>query len=325
MRAGPASAGAVPGPASYGRGGTEPTVTDAHVVLGHLQPDRLLAGRLRLDAEAARRAFDPVASALGVGGDDVAAAGIAAVEAQMAKAIRVVTVERGRDPRDLTLVAFGGAGPMHATALAASLEIATVLIPRSAGALSALGLLATPLAADAALTRPMRDPDPAEVAAVLAELSERAWDLVVRQGAEPASVQHRIDCRYVGQSHEVPVAVTASPDLSRVASDFATAHRARYGWEAHGDPVELVTFRVRATGPDPGLRLPEVPPGSGASPVPASAGESGVPAYLRADLGAGDRFAGPCLVWGDDATVVVDDGWEAEVDRHGSVLLRMAP
>ncbi|HEX9315844.1 MAG TPA: hydantoinase/oxoprolinase family protein [Actinomycetota bacterium] len=325
LRAGPASAGAVPGPASYGRGGTEPTVTDAHVVLGHLRPDRLLAGHLRLDAEAARRAFDPLASALGVGGDDVAAAGIAAVEAQMAKAIRVVTVERGRDPRDLTLVAFGGAGPMHATALAASLEIATVLVPRSAGALSALGLLATPLAADAALTRPMRGPDPEDVAAVLAELSERAWDLLVRQGAEPASVHHRIDCRYVGQAHEVPVAVTASPDLSQVAADFAIAHRARYGWEARGDPVELVTFRVRATGPEPGLRLPEVPPGRGAPPVPAPPGGSGVPAYLRADLGAGDRFAGPCLVWGDDATVVVDDGWEAEVDRHGSILLRLAP
>ena len=230
LRAGPASAGAVPGPACYGRGGTEPTVTDAHVVLGHLRPDRLLAGSLRLDAEAARRAFDPLASALGVGGEEVAAAGIAAVEAQMAKAIRVVTVERGRDPRDLTLVAFGGAGPMHATALAASLEISTVLVPRSAGVLSALGLLATPLAADAALTRPMRDPDQAEVAALLSELSERAWDLLARQGAEPASVQHRIDCRYAGQAHEVPVAVTASPDLSRVASDFAAAHRARYGW-----------------------------------------------------------------------------------------------
>src|SRR5207245_1282324 len=131
LRAGPASAGAVPGPACYGRGGTEPTVTDAHVVLGHLRPDRLLAGRLLLDADAAR-------------------------------------------------------------------------------------------------TRPMRDPDPTDVTAVLAELSERAWDLLVRQGAEPASVQHRIDCRYVGQAHEVPVAVTASPDLSRVASDFAAAHRARY-------------------------------------------------------------------------------------------------
>src|SRR3989441_909118 len=190
-------------------------------------------------SRAASRAFDPLASALGVGGEDVAAGGIAAVEAQMAKAIRVVTVERGRDPRDLTLVAFGGAGPMHATALAASLEIATVLVPRSAGALSALGLLATPLAADAALTRPMRDPDPTDVTAVLAELSGRAWDLLARQGAEPVSVQHRIDCRYAGQAHEGPVAVTAAPDLCQVASDFADAHRARYGWEAHGDPVEL--------------------------------------------------------------------------------------
>jgi N-methylhydantoinase A len=302
LRAGPASAGAVPGPACYGRGGTQATVTDAHVVLGHLRPDRLLAGRLPLDADAARHAFDPLASALGVAVEEVAAAGIAAVEAQMAKAIRVVTVERGRDPRGLTLVAFGGAGPMHATALAASLEIPAVLVPRSAGALSALGLLATPLASDVALTRPMRDPDAADVAKVLAELAEQASERLARQGAEPASIQHRIDCRYVGQAHEVAVSVTASPDLSRVARDFAAAHRTCFGWDAGTEAVELVTFRVRATGPEPDLRLPEVPPAPGRG-----------------------RVAGPCVLWGDDTTVVVDTGWQGEVDRHGSLLLRAAP
>jgi N-methylhydantoinase A len=252
--------------------------------------------------------------------EEVAAAGVAAVEAQMARAIRVVTVEQGRDPRDLTLVAFGGAGPMHATALAAGLEIPTVLVPQAAGVLSALGLLATPLAADVAVTRPMRDPDPADVVALLAELSERAAARLARQGAEAASVQSRIECRYVGQAHEVPVTVAAQPDLSRLAEDFAAAHRARYGWDAAGDPVELVTFRVRATGPEPCLRLPEVPPGSGARRLPVA----GTTAYARAELGSGDRFAGPCLVWGDDATVVVDGGWQAEVDRHGSLLLRVA-
>jgi N-methylhydantoinase A len=209
---------------------------------------------------------------------------------------------------------------MHATALAASLEVSTVLVPLPAGVLSALGLLAAPQAADVALTRPMRDPDPAGVAALLAGLSDRASDLLARQGAEPASVQYRVDCRYVGQAHEVPVAVTASPDLSRLAADFAAAHRARYGWDAEGDPVELVTFRVRAAGPDPCLALPEVHPGRGATPLPGN----GVAAYLRADLGAGDRFAGPCLVWGDDATVVVDEEWDVVVDRHGSLILRAA-
>jgi N-methylhydantoinase A len=213
---------------------------------------------------------------------------------------------------------------MHATALAASLEVSTVLVPLPAGVLSALGLLAAPQAADVALTRPMRDPDPAGVAALLAGLSDRASELLARQGAERASVQYRIDCRYVGQAHEVPVAVSASPDLSRVAADFAAAHRARYGWDAEGDPVELVTFRVRAAGPDPCLVLPEVQPapirGRGATPLPGT----GIAAYLRADLGEGDRFAGPCLVWGDDATVVVDEGWDADVDRHGSLILRAA-
>jgi N-methylhydantoinase A len=210
---------------------------------------------------------------------------------------------------------------MHATALAASLEISTVLVPLPAGVLSALGLLAAPQAADVALSRPMRDPDPAGVAELLAGLSDRASELLARQGAELASVRYRVDCRYVGQAHEVPVAVSASPDLSQVATDFAAAHRARYGWDAQGDPVELVTFRVRAAGPDPRLVLPEVQPGRGATPLPGT----GIPAYLRADLGAGDRFAGPCLVWGDDATVVVDEGWDVDVDRHGSLILRAVP
>ncbi len=321
LRAGPASAGAVPGPACYGRGGTQPTVTDAHLVLGHLRPDRFLGGRFALDAEASRQAIAELAQTLGAGVEEVAAASLAAVRAQMAKAIRVVTVERGHDPRELAIVAFGGAGPMHATALAASLEIATVLVPPSPGALSALGLLATPLAADAALTRPMRDPDPADVASLLDRLGMQASAALARQGAAPAGVVCRVDCRYVGQAHEVPVAVDGPPDLERIAGDFAAAHRARFGWDAFGEPVELVTFRVRATGPDPCLRLPDVPPGRGARPLPGP----GVASYLRADLGAGDTFAGPCLVWGDDSTALVDEGWEAEVDRTGSLLLRAEP
>ena len=314
LRAGPASAGADPGPACYGGGGTSPTVTDAHVVLGHLGPDRLLAGHLLLDVTAARKAFEPLAADLGVSLEEVAAAGIAAVQAQMAQAIRVVTVERGRDPRSLTLVAFGGAGPMHATALATGLEIATVLVPLAAGALSALGLLATPLAADAARTHPMREPDPAEVAALLAGLHDRAADRLARQGPEPVSVLYRIDCRYVGQAHELPVEVTAEPDLALLAGDFAAQHRARYGWDAEGEAIELVTFRVRVTGPDPTLQLPELPAGA-ARPLTGAT-------HLRGDLGPGDSFVGPCVVWGDESTVVIDPGWEAEVDRHGSLILR---
>jgi N-methylhydantoinase A len=199
--------------------------------------------------------------------------------------------------------------------------VSTVLVPPSPGALSALGLLAAPLAADASLTRPMREPDPAEVAALLEDLCRRASEALGRQGAQPAAVVRRVDCRYVGQAHEVTVDVEGDLDLDRLARSFAAEHRARFGWDAVGEPVELVTFRVRALGPDPGLRLPEVPPGAGARPVEGRPpGEP--PAYLREDLGAGDRLEGPCLVWGEDATAVVDAGWAAEVDRHGSLVLR---
>jgi N-methylhydantoinase A len=321
LRAGPASAGAVPGPACYARGGTQATVTDAHLMSGHLHPDRFLGGRMTLDAAAARRALDRLAGQLDCSVEEVAAAGLAAVRAQMAKAIRVVTVERGRDPRDFALVAFGGAGPMHAVALAAGLEITTVLVPPSPGTLSALGLLATPLAADVALTRLMSDPDPAEVSSLLDELCRQAREVLAHQGVDPAAVIRRIDCRYRGQAHEVPVEVEADVDMNRLAEGLAAGHRARFGWDAAGEPVELVTFRVRATGPDPGLRLPEVAPGSGARPAEHVAG---VPAYLRSDLGAGDRIAGPCLVWGEDSSVVVEDGWGAEVTRRGSLLIQQA-
>jgi N-methylhydantoinase A len=210
---------------------------------------------------------------------------------------------------------------MHAVALAAGLEITTVLVPPSPGTLSALGLLATPLAADVALTRLMSDPDPAEVSSLLDELCRQAREVLAHQGVDPAAVIRRIDCRYRGQAHEVPVEVEADVDMNRLAEGLAAGHRARFGWDAAGEPVELVTFRVRATGPDPGLRLPEVAPGSGARPAEHVAG---VPAYLRSDLGAGDRIAGPCLVWGEDSSVVVEDGWGAEVTRRGSLLIQQA-
>jgi N-methylhydantoinase A len=341
LRAGPASAGAVPGPACYGRGGSEPTITDAHLVAGHLDPGRFLGGRLALDAGAAHAALEPLARRLGCATGTVAAAGLAAVEAQMAKAIRVVTVERGRDPREFALVAFGGAGPMHATALATALGMPVVLVPPSAGALSALGLLAAPLAADASRSRPMPAGDVAAAARLLAGLGTQAAEALARQGSAADAVEYRVDCRYRGQAHEVTVTVAIPPAraagsatgggspgaspavleaaLAGVAGAFGAAHRARFGWDAPGDPVELVTFRARATGPDPGLCLPPAPAG-GKPPRPVSAGR--MPGYARADLGAGDTVAGPCAIWGDDATTIAGEGWRVEVGRVGTLILR---
>ncbi|HEY8200154.1 MAG TPA: hydantoinase/oxoprolinase family protein, partial [Actinomycetota bacterium] len=207
LRAGPRSAGAVPGPACYGRGGEEPTVTDAHVVLGHLDAASFLGGRARLDEGAAARVLAEIARKTGATPEEVALAGLGAVRASMSKAIRVVSVERGRHPRDFALVAFGGAGPMHATTLAAELEMDRVLIPPGAGVLSALGLLATPLASDLSLTRPMTDADPGDVERILSELAERATEALRDQGSDVAEVARIVDCRYKGQAHEVPVPI----------------------------------------------------------------------------------------------------------------------
>ncbi|MGH2719282.1 MAG: hydantoinase/oxoprolinase family protein [Actinomycetota bacterium] len=326
LRAGPSSAGADPGPACYGRGGSEPTVTDAHLVAGNLDPARFLGGRLTLDATAARAAFAGLAERLGASMVTVAEAGLRAVEAQMAAAIRVVTVERGRDPRDFALVAFGGAGPMHACALAEALEMQAVLVPPYAGALSALGLLASPLSVDAWRTRVMAlDGDLAGAVELLAQLREGAVVALERQGASPDTVSYAVDCRYRGQAHEVPVPLDgASPSaFDALAGRFADAHRARFGWDAGvparggagGDPVELVTFRVRASGPDPGLALPLVAPS--ARPTRRAGG-----GYLRQDLGSGEVLDGPCLIWGDDSTTVVAGGWRATVGRAGTLILR---
>jgi N-methylhydantoinase A len=295
LRAGPRSAGADPGPACYGRGGVEPTVTDAHLVLGHLEPDRFLGGRMRLDAGAAQRAVGKLAESLGAAPRETAEAALAAVRAQMAAAIRVVTVEQGRDPRDVVLVAFGGAGPMHACALASELGIETVLVPPAPGVLSALGLLAAPLQSDASLTRPMTDPSPSEIDEIFTRLEEQARSAIRAQGSEPARVALTADCRYQGQSHEVQV---SADDLPSLAARFGDAHRARFGWDAPGEPVEIVTCRVRAWGPEPRLELPR--------------------------LGRPETLRGPLTVHGSDSTVLIEDGWAAKRDESGAMVVRRA-
>lgn len=324
LRAGPRSAGALPGPACYGRGGTEPTVTDAHLMLGHLDPSSFLGGRVPLDEAAARRALQTIAAKLDAGVEELAVAGLAAVRAQMAKAIRIVTVERGRDPRDLALVGFGGAGPMHATALASQLEMGMVLVPPAPGVLSALGLLATPPTADASLTHPMVEPAPDQIEAIFAEISRRAEEALRRQGAVPVEVTRTIDCRYRGQAHEVPI--SADP-LDAVSERFAAEHRGRFGWNAPGETVELITFRVRASGEVPELPLPPVPTGSGARPVArrqvwADGERVEAPVYDRAALGSGDEVSGPCVIRGEESTVVVEARWDLEVDRWGTLVAR---
>lgn len=323
LRAGPVSAGADPGPACYGRGGVEPTVTDAHVVLGHLQPSSFLGGRLALDVEAAREAVSRLAGRLGADVEEVAAAGLMAVRAQMAKAVRVVTVERGWDPRDLSIVAFGGAGPMHACALAEELEMSRVVVPPAAGVASALGLLAAPIVADVSLSRLVVDPVPGDLAEDLGRLEDQAAVEVRDQGEEPATLSRSVDCRYRGQAHEVTIA--ADP-LEGLPDRFHEAHSRRFGWDARNEIVEAVTLRVRAEGARVPPRLPELAESAARepqarAPVWMAAGTVDAPVYHRSSIGRADPMVGPAVIFDDSSTILVEQRWTFRSTSDGTLLL----
>ncbi len=324
LRVGPQSAGADPGPACYGRGGERPTVTDANVLLGYLPADGALAGRVTLDADAARSAVEGLARELGL--DTLAcAAGIVAVaNAEMLGALRVVTVQRGIDPRGFTLLAFGGAGPLHATALAAQLGIRRIQCPRASGVLSALGLAAAAPRSDAARTVLWRG-----AALAGTELRELV-DALTREAAaglptEPARVRVGYELRYAGQSFELPVEVADDPGPGALQTAFAAAHHERYGYEDATAEVELVTVRVSVWGPAPALALG----GSSATatrPTPHRAVFDGVhrdTLLWRGELAPGTRLPGPAVCALPESTLVIAPGWSGEVDARGNVGLEV--
>ncbi len=323
LRVGPRSAGADPGPACYGRGGEEPTVTDAALVLGYLGPDTELGDGLALDADAAELVMAKLAEEAGLEGPVAAAAGVYRVaNATMARTIREVTVERGHDPRRFALVAFGGAGPMHAAALADRLDIETVLVPRANGVLSALGLLAADERHDAVRTvgEPLAEVDPGAVAARYDELRDR----VLAETSEPeaAVLTRGADLRYVGQSHELTVDVGAFDPLA-VAEAFHDAHERARDYRLD-EPVEVVNLRVTATVPGD---EPAVSHGGTVTEPraerPARAGDERreTPVYDRDRAAVGLAVAGPAVFEGAESTVVVPPGWGATVDERGTLLL----
>ncbi len=330
MSVGPQSAGADPGPAAYGRGGTKATVTDAHVVLGHL-PARLLGGRMALDDEAARRVIDhEVARPLGLTREEAARGILAILDNNMMGALRIVSVERGHDPRDFTLVPFGGAGPLHGCALADLLGIPRVLIPPAPGVLCADGLLAADLKADFSRTLPKTGRVDIEVArGIYAELSRQAdlW-LASEKVDEADRNQVRIALmRYHGQGGEV--AVGWVDDALGIETAFAEAHQSLYGFKLDST-VELVTLRIEATGRMPAHKRTLLEAGTGAKAqshhtVHFASGTMEVPLYDRASLGAGDRLAGPAIVSQLDATTVISPHWIGEVHPSGAILLKRAP
>ncbi|EMA65337.1 5-oxoprolinase (ATP-hydrolyzing) [Halorubrum aidingense JCM 13560] len=349
LRVGPESAGADPGPACYGKGGTEATVTDADVLLGYIGADAALGGDLSLDVDAARDALDRLADAAGiVGGDDgpdgagldaatAAARGVFRVaNATMARAIRSVTVERGRDPRAFDLVAFGGAGPMHAAALADRLGMDRVLVPGPAGVLSAYGLLAADETHDAARTvrLSLADASAGDLESAFEELTERVLGDV--SDPDAASVERAADCRYAGQSFELTVDAgiggdgsteSGSADPEALAERFAAAHERTYGYRLDA-AVEAVTLRGTAT---VDVEAPSVSRSGGADATRGTrevvfpeTGAVDATVYDRDALGPGATPDGPAVLAGTESTTVVPPDWRGRVRRDGTVVLERA-
>jgi len=303
LRVGPRSAGAVPGPASYGRGGEEPTVTDANLLLGHLRDDVPLAGGIVLDRAAAERAVGALADELGLDALACAEGIVRVANAEMTRALRVVTVERGIDPRDHALLAFGGAGPLHAVAIAEELGIARVIAPRSSGVLAALGLVVAPRRRDAqrSVLRTGASLTAAAVAADVAELADAARGALGEADAEVAATY---ELRYRGQAFELAVstpagAPAATPAQLRAA--FEAAHEERYGYRDPDEEVELVTVRVSAATPAPATPS-AAPPGGGPAP--------------------GTTIAGPAVVALPESTLAIPRGWHGTVRADGAIDVR---
>ncbi len=337
LRVGPQSAGAEPGPAAYGKGGTEPTVTDANVVLGHLPP-RLLGGEMELDAEAARAAVQKVADAMGLDSVEQAAEGILAiVNENMAGALRLVSVQRGHDPRDFALVAYGGAGPLHANALAKLMGSFPVIVPPAPGLLCAIGDLVADFRDEFAQTyiRLVSAAAGDEVAGILDGLGEQAKAWLVGEGiAEDAQrIAYTADMRYHRQGYEIPVALdpgeVRGKGLDDLEERFNQLHEQLYGFRMPGTASEIVNLRAVGSGAVP---KPELPTGELGSPDASAAvvdehevifdGERvATKIYDRAKLEPGAMLEGPAIVTEFDSTTVVLPGYRAEVDSNFNILI----
>jgi N-methylhydantoinase A len=339
LKVGPRSAGAVPGPVCYGLGGEAPTVTDANVVLGTLNPRHLLGGRMAIDRARAHAAVAGLAGRLGLDVMATAQGIVSVVTANMAKAIRVISVQRGHDPREYALVAFGGAGPLHAARLARELEIPRVLVPRYPGILCALGLLLGDLETTWARTRllPATAESLPRMLETFEELDRQATDWFDREGIAPAArtLRRTVDMRYAGQNYELPVAFPDEPTspalLKALTAGFERAHEQMYGYVADEEPIQAVTFRLAAVGAVPRAELATHPPATGdvgAARVGAREvwlAEAGAfvtcPVYDRERLGPGHRLAGPAVVEQMDATTLLLSGQTAVVDPSLTLIV----
>jgi N-methylhydantoinase A len=329
IQVGPDSAGSQPGPVCYGRGGTEPTVTDANLVLGYLNPENFAGGSLRLDLEAARRAIaEKVARPLGLSPEEAAWGIHAMVNLNMELATRVVSIERGFDPRRLALVATGGSGPVHGCRLVQALGIDTAILPAASGVASAIGLLVAEIKFDVSRTFLGRLDalEPATVEALFAEMAEEAA-AVIRDstGQEPVRLEREVDLRYVGQGYELTVPFAS---LETVRATFEEVYARRYGMASPDEPVEATTWRLTAFGRRAPVELPAFEPGPAPRPTyrrayfPEHEGWTDTAVYRRERLTAGTELCGPAIVEERESTTVLPPGFSATVDRLGNLIAR---
>jgi N-methylhydantoinase A len=336
LRVGPKSAGADPGPACYGRGGTQPTVTDANLFLGRMDPEYFLGGEMTLDVGAAEEAIRSVAEKLDLSTEELAEGILAIINAKMAEAMRTITVEQGIDPREYSLVAFGGAGPMHAVALAEELEIGEVIVPPAPGTFSAWGMLQTDIRHDVTQTfyRPMDASVAGDLESVYSELEGQARQVLREEDVpeERMELMRTADMRYVGQEYFVNVEI---PENGKVTGDalgalderFHAAYKTRYGHSTPGAPVEFVNLRVAALGQleremvgfrtGTGEALPE----HELREVVFEGERLPAKIFRRDELYSGTSASGPLVMEEDTATTVVPPGWEIRVDDLGNVIV----
>lgn len=324
---GPESAGAAPGPACYGRGGTDATVTDANLVLGRLRADAFLGGAMPLDVDAARSAIAAVARTLNVTVTDAARGIVRLANEHMAQALRVISVQRGIDPRGYTLVSFGGAGGLHVCALADALDIQEAMVPRYAGVLSALGMLAAPRSRTLSRTvnLALNDIGAAHLQRVYAQLAEEGRCALMEEGVAPNDMHEyrAVDLRYRGQSFALTL---RWHDVASLAAEFTAAHEQRYG-HCLPLPIELVTLRVTISAAPPSLHLTTLDARPAAVPrqhVTVDGEPTTVALYQRDDLAPGQVIHGPALVVETIATTYVERGWSCHCTDVGNLLLTHA-
>ncbi|MEM0909120.1 MAG: hydantoinase/oxoprolinase family protein, partial [Pseudomonadota bacterium] len=342
FKVGPRSAGARPGPAAYGHGGTEPTVTDANVVLGRLDPENFLGGAMHLDHAAAHAVVSNFAGALGLSVEDAAEGIITLINANMANAILSRTVQRGIDPRDFALVAFGGAGPLHGAEVAAELDIPLVIVPPHPGITSAVGLLTTDLRYDAVRTAFQLDStvDLDRLNETLAEMGREIAQQFEADGVDTATVttSRAGDLRYAGQGYELKIPLPDEPldqaAFEGVLNEFHARHHAEYGHDFRGKPVEVVNIKVSGAAQVAAIKASTAAPAEPGTLAEAESarqrclfrGADGLaaydtPFYRRERLPLETPFSGPAIVLQTDTTTVIPPGWTAVAERAGNLVL----